>query len=183
MNRVLVIGSPGAGKSTLAARLAPVLDLPLIHLDRLFHDSTAAWAGDAPAWRRWVVEQLITRERWLIDGHYPATLTERLTAADTVIHLDYPVHVCLTRALRRRWRDSGRQKDMPDDWRPRLTWSLIRSIVGFRHETLHLRALLAELPDLRLITLPDDAAVEDFLRRTADTVPVVSVQDDRSSSS
>lgn len=162
VERVLIVGSPGAGKSTLAARLAPKLGLPLIHLDRLFHDPSAGWTSDRQAWRRYVVDELITQERWLMDGHYSATLAERLTAADTVIHLDYPVRVCLVRALRRRWRP-GNRADMPAAWRPRLTWSLLRSIVRFRRETQRIRILVATFPHLRVITLTYDAMTEKFL--------------------
>ena len=36
MERILVIGCPGAGKSTLSRQLGEKLGLPVIHLDRLF---------------------------------------------------------------------------------------------------------------------------------------------------
>ena len=45
-SRILVIGSPGAGKSMLARRLAERFDLPLIHLDREYF---SAGLGRCPA--------------------------------------------------------------------------------------------------------------------------------------
>ncbi|EBR8158754.1 adenylate kinase, partial [Salmonella enterica subsp. enterica serovar Newport] len=36
MRRVLIVGCPGAGKSTLAKELANITKLPLIHLDRYY---------------------------------------------------------------------------------------------------------------------------------------------------
>lgn len=36
MERILVIGSPGTGKSTLSVALSRKLSLPLVHLDQLF---------------------------------------------------------------------------------------------------------------------------------------------------
>ena len=37
MEKVIVIGSPGAGKSTFARRLGALTGLPLHHLDLLWH--------------------------------------------------------------------------------------------------------------------------------------------------
>ncbi len=37
MKRVIVIGSPGAGKSTFARKLKDKTGLPLYYLDRIFH--------------------------------------------------------------------------------------------------------------------------------------------------
>ena len=39
MKRVLIIGCPGTGKSTLARALATVTNLPLYHLDLIWHKS------------------------------------------------------------------------------------------------------------------------------------------------
>ncbi|MFI6132271.1 hypothetical protein [Micromonospora sp. NPDC051141] len=55
MRRILVVGSSGAGKSTVAGELARRLDLPLIHLDR--HYWRPGWVastatGSAPRWPR-----------------------------------------------------------------------------------------------------------------------------------
>lgn len=46
--RILILGSPGAGKSTLARQLARSMALPLVHLDALY------WAqGTPPAAAQW----------------------------------------------------------------------------------------------------------------------------------
>ena len=88
MQRVLVIGSPGAGKSILAAKLSAVTGLPLIHLDQQYW--LPGWVEpDEAAWQV-RLREIIAGDRWIIDGNYGGSMTLRLTRADTVIYLDYP---------------------------------------------------------------------------------------------
>lgn len=67
MQRVLVIGSPGSGKSTLATELAERTGLPLIHLDQEYW--RAGWVEPPKAEWRQRVADLISRERWVMDGN------------------------------------------------------------------------------------------------------------------
>jgi len=99
MKRVLVIGSGGAGKSTLARRLGGRLGLEVLHLDAFFW--RPGWV-ETPReeWRR-KVEELCARESWVMDGNFSATLDVRLKACDTVVFLDVPRAVCVWRALKR----------------------------------------------------------------------------------
>ncbi len=93
MQKIIVIGSPGAGKSVFARRLSEKTGLPLIHLDMIWHrrDRTNISREEFDARLREVCRQ----ERWIIDGNYARTLPARFENADTVIFLDYPVEVCL----------------------------------------------------------------------------------------
>ena len=68
LDRVVVIGSSCAGKTTFAARLAHVLGQPTTDLDELF------WA---PHWQakpldefRRLTEQVASSERWVVSGNY-----------------------------------------------------------------------------------------------------------------
>jgi adenylate kinase family enzyme len=108
MQRVLVIGSPGAGKSTIAAELARRTGLPLVHLDQ--HYWRSGWVETPkPEWQTKVAE-LIAGERWIIDGNYSGTLELRLTRADTVIDVELPTRLCVLRLLRRIARAHGRTR-------------------------------------------------------------------------
>jgi adenylate kinase family enzyme len=99
MQRVLVIGNSGAGKSTFSRALAARTRLPLIHLDSEFWQ--AGWKITPREQWRAKVAQLVTREAWIMDGNFGASLDLRLPRADTVVWFDYPRHVCLRRAV---WR-------------------------------------------------------------------------------
>ena len=124
MERVLVIGSPGAGKSTLAAEIARRTGLPLIHLDQ--HYWRAGWIEPAEAEWQAQVEALAAGPRWVMDGNYGGTLSSRLPRADTVIDLEFPAWRCLVGIVRRALRHRGRVRpDMAEGCPERITWEFV----------------------------------------------------------
>ncbi len=105
MQRVLIIGPCGAGKSTLARELGSKHGLPVFHMDQL--NWKAGWVESSTDEICEKLSAIIVTDRWLIDGTYGGTLRERLERADTVIYLDYPIRLCVMRLLRRIWRYRG----------------------------------------------------------------------------
>jgi adenylate kinase family enzyme len=108
MQRVLVIGPCGAGKSTLAGELGQQLKLPIFHMDQL--NWRPGWVESSKDAIRERLAGIVATDRWLIDGTYGGTLGERLVRADTVIYLDYPIRLCVARLLRRIWTYRGRTR-------------------------------------------------------------------------
>ncbi|WP_201003613.1 DNA topology modulation protein [Paenibacillus glycanilyticus] len=99
MKRIAIIGSGGAGKSTLARKLGQALNREVSHLDALFWKPN--WVG-VPRQEQIIVQtELVKQEEWIIDGNYGGTLDIRLHAADTIIYLDYPRLLCMYRAIKR----------------------------------------------------------------------------------
>ncbi len=93
MKRILVIGCPGAGKSHFAKALKAKTELPLYHLDMLWHkpDKTNISREEFD----FRLSEILKEEQWIIDGNYARTLEMRLKECDTVFLLDYPLEVCL----------------------------------------------------------------------------------------
>jgi adenylate kinase family enzyme len=138
MQRVLVIGPCGAGKSTLARELGARLDLPVFHMDQL--NWQPGWVESSKEQISTRLEAIIAGDRWLIDGNYGGTLPERLQRADTVVYLDYPIGLCLSRVLRRIWTYRGRSRpDMtegcPERFDLAFLWYLLTWNSGPRKRT------------------------------------------------
>lgn len=93
MQKVIVIGCPGAGKSTFARRLRDATGLPLHYLDMLWHKPDRTNISREEFDER--LGQILQKPHWIIDGNYQRTLEMRLKACDTVFLLDYPLEVCL----------------------------------------------------------------------------------------
>jgi adenylate kinase family enzyme len=130
MQRVLVIGISGAGKSTFARKLAPHLGLPLIHLDREFWRPGWRLTPRVEWWER--VAELAAGERWLMEGNYANSLHLRLPRADTVLCFDYPTVKCLGRVLKRVATTYGQVRpDMAPDCPERLDWEFLRYVWRF----------------------------------------------------
>ncbi len=108
MKRVIIIGSPGAGKSTFARKLRDRTGLPLFYLDLIWHlpDRRTIPREEFDA----RLHKIIETDEWIIDGNYGRTLEIRLKACDTVFLLDYPIDVCLDGAGRRVWQ---KREDLP----------------------------------------------------------------------
>jgi adenylate kinase family enzyme len=75
MQRILVIGPCGAGKSTAAVELGRQLDLPVHHLDRLHW--RAGWVESSREGLLAALAPIVAGERWLIDDNYGGTMSGR----------------------------------------------------------------------------------------------------------
>ncbi len=133
MNRILIIGSPGSGKSTLSLRMAERLGLPIVHLDKLFW--RPGWVEASREEFDAALAEAMETEKWIMDGDYGRTLKMRLTHADTVIMLDYPTAVCVFRVLKRILTNLGRTRaDMGEGCPERLDMEFLRYVIGYRRK-------------------------------------------------
>ncbi len=95
-HKVIVIGCPGAGKSTFSRKLNNETGLPLYYLDMLWHKPNKTTISRSEFDCR--LKDILAKDKWIIDGNYTRTLAMRLQACDTVFLLDLPVGVCLAAA-------------------------------------------------------------------------------------
>jgi adenylate kinase family enzyme len=164
MRRVLVIGSPGAGKTTLATALARRLGLPLVHLDREYW--LPNWTEpEKDAWRAKVAD-LVAAPAWVMDGNYGGTFDTRFAAADTIVWLDYGRVGCIARVLWRVARHFGETRpDMAAGCNERLDLAFLAYIWSFpaRHRPKLVAALDRRPADCRLVRLTRPAEARRFL--------------------
>ena len=108
LQRVLIIGAAGSGKSILASELGNLLGLQVFHLDSLYWKE--GW--ERPTREEWLktVQELTRKDSWILDGNYGGTLETRLAAADSVIFLAFPRLLCLIRVLKRAIQYWGRTR-------------------------------------------------------------------------
>lgn len=95
--RILVVGTTGSGKTTLAHELSTIGKLPHTQLDLLRYQNN---------WRMAPAPEFIEKvtgvagdDSWVIDGNYAAVRELIWGRADLVIWLDYSLHVMLYRLL------------------------------------------------------------------------------------
>jgi adenylate kinase family enzyme len=99
MEKIVIIGSAGSGKSTLARKLYSILNIKVVHLDRVFWQP--GWKEKPRDTRIDILQNLVRKKRWIIEGTYLSSSGPRLDAADTIIFLDINPLLCLVRIIRR----------------------------------------------------------------------------------
>jgi adenylate kinase family enzyme len=144
MQRILVIGCAGAGKSTFAKELGQKLNIEVIHLDSLFWNM--GWVPTPKEEWRKRVNQLSQKEQWIMDGNYGSTLEIRLQYADTVIFFDLPRMQCLWGAVKRRFMYAGKTRpDMGAGCAEKIDVEFLKWIWDFnKNDRPHILELLNE---------------------------------------
>jgi adenylate kinase family enzyme len=104
--RIVVMGAPGSGKSTMARWLGVRFGLPVFHLDQAWW--RPGWVEAPAADFAAEVERLAAVPEWVIDGNFTATLAPRFAAADAVVYLDIPSWLSVVRVVVRTIKGWGR---------------------------------------------------------------------------
>lgn len=125
--RICILGPSNSGKSTMAYAIGRKCDLPVVHLDRLFHLPDTDWQPRPASEFTVLHDRAIANDRWVIDGNYSALLPQRLLRATGLILLDVCTITSVFRYLRRVLIPSYRVGGL--NGRDSLKLSMLRHIV------------------------------------------------------
>lgn len=108
--RIAIVGTSGAGKTTLGRALAARLDAPFVEIDALQHK--AGWVRASDGELRAGIEAVIGRhDRWVVDNTCHSRLGELITGpVELIIWLDLPLATKFVRLVRRSWRRVTRRE-------------------------------------------------------------------------
>lgn len=159
MIKIIVIGCPGAGKSVFARKLRDATDIPLFHLDKLWHKPDQTNISNEEFYIQ--QNEIFKKERWIIDGNYQSTLEMRLKECDTVFLMDIPLEVCLLGA---KSRIGKKREDLP--WiELGFDEEFKESIIDFpKNQLLQIYELLKKYRNKNVIIFKSRKEADDYLK-------------------
>lgn len=163
MERIIIIGCGGAGKSTLARQLGEKTGLPVVHLDKLF------WKPGWVEMERDAFDALLRRElakdKWIMDGNFNRTMPERIARCDTIIYLDFNRVTCLLGVMKRILMTYGTVRpDMGEGCPERIDFEFLKWVWNFnKNKREKYYKLLNETEGVQTIVLKNRKMVRKFL--------------------
>ncbi|WP_461614763.1 P-loop NTPase family protein [Clostridium sp. Marseille-QA1073] len=123
MKKIMILGSPGSGKFTLAKSIGEITGIEVIHLDTLFWNP--GWIKVPSEEFKEIVKSYVVKEAWIMDGNYSGVLDIRLNTDDTIIFIDVPRGKCLYRVVKRRFQYKGKTRsDLTAGCDEKIDWNL-----------------------------------------------------------
>ena len=165
MERILIIGCGGAGKSTLARKLGEKLGIPVVHLDKLFWKP--GWVESAPEEIDAKIMEELRKPKWIMDGNFNRTLPQRVKYCDTIIYLDFSRTACLMGVVKRILTTYGTVRpDMGEGCPERFDLEFLKWVWNYnKNKRERNYRLLNEAEGVETIVLKNRRMVKRFLAR------------------
>ncbi|MCM3782394.1 DNA topology modulation protein [Neobacillus mesonae] len=165
MKKIMLIGSGGSGKSSLARQLGDVLGIEVYHLDALFWNP--GWVAAPKEEQKRVQSELVNAESWIIDGNYGGTMDIRLQAADTIIFLDLSRWTCLYCVLKRRFQFHNKKRlDRAEGCEERISLHFLRWVWDYpeKQKPVIIEKLRRLSEEKEILILKSPKSVKQFLK-------------------
>lgn len=129
MERIMIIGFSGGGKSTAAAELGRKLGIKPLHFDSIHW--LPGWVENTRDNERSIVAEYMKNDRWIIEGNYARVLWhERIEQCDTLVFIDVNRITCLKNVVLRYLKHRGRTRpDMGEGCNEKLDLEFIRWVL------------------------------------------------------
>ena len=161
MNKILVLGCPCSGKSTLSTKIKELTNYPLYHMDILFWREN--WTHVSEKELMIELEKIVKQDKWIIDGHYSKTLEYRFQKCDMVIILDIPLKTCLNSEKKRRGK---KRNDLPSYLMESYDPEFIQYIKDFRKNNMpQLKELIKKYEDKKVYIFKSRKSALDFVEK------------------
>lgn len=164
MERILIIGCGGAGKSTLARQLGEKLDIPVVHLDKIFWKP--GWVERSDEEFDELLDRELKKPKWIMDGNFNRTIPHRMGRCDTIIYLDFGRFACLRGVFKRVLTNYGKVRpDMGEGCPERFDFDFLKWIWNFnKNKRESYYRLLNEVEGVETIVLKNRRQVKKFLK-------------------
>jgi len=106
--RINVVGTSGSGKSTFAKSIAKKFNAPYVQMDEIYWKPNWKESCDEEFFSK--VEEVVSTDRWILDGNYKRTIPIKWKRVQMVVYLDLPFHVVLYRIIKRSFLRGIRKK-------------------------------------------------------------------------
>ncbi len=139
--RIHIVGGPGAGKTTLARRLAAITGLPVNHLDDIARVGGGTGRVRDAAEREPLVRAILDRDGWITDGVHLGWTDPMLARAELIVWLDIASGSAASARIAGRFLDGAWAEFRRRAWRER-----IGAVPGYAR---HVRDLVGAMLDAR----------------------------------
>lgn len=166
MERIMIIGCGGAGKSTLARALGEKTGLPVVHLDQIWWEPGNWQHLQREEFDRRLYAEM-EKPRWILDGNFNRTIEPRLEKCDTVIYLDMSRFICLKNWLGRVVKNWGHARiDMAQGCKEWFDPEMAKWIWKFNKQNRsRYYDLLGRLEGKQIVILKSRRQVQQFLKK------------------
>lgn len=162
MQKIVIVGCPSSGKTTLANKLGVLLNIPIFHLDKIFWVQKGGIKQDIFLAQQ---EEIMNNDKWIIDGDFikSKSFEVRLNKADTIIFLKFSKIKIYYRLLKRAIKYFNKTRpDMAGGSKKHINWHLLKFIYNYPTNNIH-KKILEYTKDKNVFVLNNFKEEKDFL--------------------
>lgn len=105
INRIVIIGISGTGKTTIARIVSNILEIPIIHYDKFVRDKNRTEVNEKIVEKK--LEHAMKEKKWIMEWYIHPAAKSRLEKADKILYLDYSWYNAMFGGIKRRRQHRG----------------------------------------------------------------------------